>query len=348
MLNVNGRNLTMHTTGVQRYTQQILDCWGKSDNSFSVVMPSRPMHGPIGHLWEQFILPTMLIKQDVLWSPSNTGPILCPAKQVITMHDFATLDHPEWTSRKFSIFYRFLLPKIANRCDGIIAVSDYTKSRILHHVNIDPDKVVVIKNGVDSKFYKLSDSFVNGALIRKKYGMPSGRYVLSVSSIEPRKNISSLLKAWEKICPFIDDDIQLVLVGRSNPRIFADSGLNCIPPRVVFTGFVDDVDLPSLYQDALVFAYLSLYEGFGLPPLEAMAAGVAVLTSNTTSIPEVVADKAITVNPLSIDEIADGLLLLLNNDSLRVRLAMDGPIHAKSFNWTHTGKQTFEYIKRFE
>lgn len=342
MLCANVRVNVKPITGVQRYISSIIS------NPYFLGVKQFEGSALKGHLWEQFILPTNLSKTDVLWSPSNTGPLICPARQVVTMHDFATLDHPEWTSRKFSTFYRLLLPKLAKRCDGIIAISEYTKSRILHHVNIDPDKVFVIKNGVDSSFYKSNHCQFNMSAVRQKYKIPSGRYILSVSSIEPRKNISSLLNAWEKVCPLIDDDIQLVLVGRSNPRIFSDAGLSRIPPRVVFTGFVDDADLPSLYQDALVFAYLSLYEGFGLPPLEAMAAGVAVLTSDTTSIPEVVADKAVMANPLSISEIADGLLLLLNNDSLRNRLAAEGPDHAQSFSWSHTAKQTFDYIRRFE
>lgn len=345
-IKINVRVLGSPLSGVQRYLNAILDVSGQHYNHECLIKCA--LHGLQGHLWEQCILPATIKKQDILWSPSNTGPLFHKCRHVVTMHDFATLDHPEWTSRQFNTFYRFLLPKIVKRCDGIIAISEYTKSRILYHSDIQPEKVFVIKNGVDASFYTSFSECPDFSSLRNKYGIPTGRYVLSVSSIEPRKNISRLLKAWKSLSAQIDDDIHLVLVGRPNPRIFADSGLNEIPPRVIFTGFVDDVDLPYLYQNAYLFAYLSLYEGFGLPPLEAMAAGVAVLTSNTTSIPEVVADKAITVDPLSVADIADGLLLLLKNESLRHQLAMNGPIHAQSFNWIHTAKQTFDYIKNFE
>jgi len=343
MIKVNARILNRPTTGVQRYLQSIMAARSHSVN-VEEISPAGYFNG---HLWEQLIS-FELNKGDVLWSPSNTGPLYCANPHILTIHDFATLDHPEWTSRKFSTFYRILLPRLARRCDGIIAISDYTKSRILHHVDIDPDKVFVVKNGVDSRFFNPSENGGDITSIRKKYNIPTGRYVLSVSSIEPRKNISSLLRAWDQIYPQLDDDIQLVLVGRSNPRIFSDSGLSSIPPRVVFTGFVDDVDLPSLYQHALVFAYLSLYEGFGLPPLEAMAAGVAVLTSNTTSIPEVVSNHAVTVDPLSIQEIADGMLLLLGSESVRQKFALSGSWHAKSFDWVVTAQETFNFIQRFK
>lgn len=342
MIYVNTRILFKSITGVQRYLMSIVESGCFED---ACLVSDNILHG---HVWEQFMLPHELSKSDVLWSPSNTGPIFCPAKQVVTMHDFATLDHPEWTNRQFSTFYRFLLPKLAKKCDGIIAISEYTKSRILHHVDINPDKVVVIKNGVDQKFYKSSEIERNIDSVLSKYGITSGRYILSVSSIEPRKNIASLLKAWELVHSQIDDDISLVLVGRSNPRIFADAGLTRIPPRVLFTGFVEDDDLPLIYQNAYLFAYLSLYEGFGLPPLEAMASGVAVLTSNTTSIPEVVGDNAITVNPRSVNDIAENLLYLLQSDSLRAKLAALGPHHARSFDWSNTAAATFKYLKRFE
>lgn len=341
MIFVNSRVLKKKVSGVQRYLSSILNY------DINRLMSVNGVSNNEGHIWEQFILPMNLSRKDVLWSPSNTGPLICPARQIVTMHDFATLDHPEWTSWQFSSFYRFLLPKLTRRCDGIIAISEYTKSRILSHVDIEPDKIVVIKNGVDSKFFLSNAPMEDSALVLKKYNITSRRYILSVSSIEPRKNISALLQAWSRIASVVDDDIHLVLVGRPNPKIFADAGLGHVPPRVIFTGYVDDEDLPVLYKSAYFFVYMSLYEGFGLPPLEAMAAGVAVITSNTTSIPEVVSDKAITVNPKSISDIAESMLLLIDNDSLRLQLALAGPAHAKGYSWEHTAMQTFNYLSSF-
>ena len=347
MIFVNTRVLSSHTTGVQRYLDSILKQLPNSYMTEVEFLNSNNVSGVKGHLWEQLVLPCKLRRDDVLWSPSNTGPIYCNAKHVVTMHDFATLDHPEWTSKSFSTLYRCILPRLAKRADAIIAISEYTKSRILHHTGIDESKISVIKNGVDDRFFIQSEKDFK-SYIMPKYKLPSERYILTVSSIEPRKNIGSLLRAWEKIQHKIDDDIWLVLVGRQNPKVFSDAGLNNIPERVCFTGFVEDEDLAAIYQNTLLFSYVSLYEGFGLPPLEAMAAGVPVLTSNTTSIPEVVGDKAVIVNPLSVSEIAENLLVLLGSDLLRNKLSLAGIEHAKQFSWKTAAEQTFNLLKSME
>ncbi len=347
MIYYNSRVLNAYTSGVQRYLQSILLNIDSAYVNEISVSSKYFSAGMMGHLWEQLMLPSKLKCNDVLWSPSNTGPIYCRAKHVVTMHDFATLDHPEWTSKSFSTLYRCILPRLAKRADAIIAISEYTKSRILHHTGIDESKISVIKNGVDDRFFIQSEKDFK-SYIMPKYKLPSERYILTVSSIEPRKNIGSLLRAWEKIQHKIDDDIWLVLVGRQNPKVFSDAGLNNIPERVCFTGFVEDEDLAAIYQNALLFSYVSLYEGFGLPPLEAMAAGVPVLTSNTTSIPEVVGDKAVIVNPLSVSEIAENLLVLLGSDSLRNKLSLAGIEHAKQFSWKTTAEQTFNLLKSME
>lgn len=340
MIYANTKVLKSSLSGVQRYLNAII-----STGRFKSIDISSS--GIVGHLEEQLILPFKLKTNDVLWSPSNTGPIYCRCPHVVTIHDFATLDHPEWTNWKFNLFYRFILPRVAKSCNSIIAISDYTKSRILHHVNIDENKVHVIKNGVDERFFE-NDESIDIEFIFRKYKIPSRRYILSVSSIEPRKNLSTLLKAWGKAVPLLDDDLHLVLVGKPNHKIFADAGLNHIPPRVHFTGFVDDDDLVTIYQNALLFTYVSLYEGFGLPPLEAMAAGVPVITSNTTSIPEVVSDKAITINPLSVEDIADNIICLSKNDGLLRRMREDGINHARGFSWKNTAESTYQLLKSFE
>lgn len=339
MLKINTRILSKRTTGVQRYLKKIIN----NHSGFDTVCDNRYFQG---HIWEQALLPNLLSKSDVLWSPSNTGPLYCKAAHVVTIHDFATLDHPEWTSRKFSTFYRFLLPKLVKRCDAIIAISEYTKSRIMYHSNVCEDKIHVIRNGVDEEFFDKPS--IDDSLVLSKYYIPTKRYVLSVSSIEPRKNLKSLLLAWNKIVNVIDDDIYLILVGVSNPKIFADLNLTNLPPRVHFTGFVDDNDLSVIYHNALLFCYVSFYEGFGLPPLEAMAAGVPVITSNATSIPEVVGDKAVTLSPDAIDDIAENIINILGDESLRTRMGLAGISHAKNFSWNDTATRTFELLKSFE
>ena len=145
--------------------------------------------------------------------------------------------------------------------------------------------------------------------------MPCRHYVLCVGSLEPRKNLPRLLQAWSRIQSEVPGNVWLVLTGKKgNERIFADAaGLSRLPPRVHLTGHVPDDVLPALYAGAIAFAYPSVYEGFGLPPLEAMAAGIPVLTGNQTSLPEVVGDAGVMVDPYDVDALADGLLRLLGN-----------------------------------
>lgn len=342
MISVNTRVLNSPLSGVQRYLSSILSAADKAE----YIKIESTYSGLRGHLWEQFCLPSKVPSSGVLWSPSNTGPLYLKARQVVTIHDTATLDHPEWTSRQFNLLYQFLLPRIAKRADKLIAISDFTKQRIVECFGVSEANIQVIKNGVDSRFFDIS--LVSLDFLQQKYRIPSQRFVLSVSSIEPRKNIQSLLKAWERIHTKLDDDIWLVLAGKQNSRIFADTGISKLPPRVHFTGFVADEDLPSLYSSALLFAYVSLYEGFGLPPLEAMASGAPVLTSNTTAIPEVVGSAALMVNPTSINEIADGMLALLDNERERSRLSLAGKIQATQFSWSDTAEKTFALLKSME
>lgn len=347
MININARVLNGGISGVQRYLLSITRELNKTNSKWPSRIFRTDCNGLSGHLWEQSVLPFKMRAKDVLWSPSNTGPLYCPAKHVVTIHDFATLDYPEWTGWKFNTLYRQLLPRLVSQVDSVIAISDYTKSRIMNYVDVDESKIVVIKNGVEDRFFlKSTEEIIYNTLL--KYKIKTRRYILSVSSIEPRKNIKTLLNAWGKIQTQLDDDVWLVLVGKKNPKIFADAGISNIPARVHFTGFVDDADLPILYQGAHLFTYISLYEGFGLPPLEAMAAGVPVITSNTTSIPEVVADKAIKVNPLSVDEVADNILYMMQHSSFRLEIGNAGIEHARQFSWGKTAEQTFNLLKSFE
>jgi glycosyltransferase involved in cell wall biosynthesis len=279
---VNTRILSSHLTGVQRYLLELL---GRLADRVEGVSPIEPMAGIRGHAWEQLALPHRLHGR-VLFSPSNTGPIAV-RQQVVAIHDLATLDHPEWLSFRFAAWYRFLTPRLASRVAHVITISEFSKQRLLTHVRMPADRITVIPNGVDARFRPMDDAELAEPL--RLLALPSRRYVLCVGSLEPRKNLARLLQAWSRILPELPEDVWLVLTGkRGNERVFArTAGLDDLPPRVHLTGYVADDILPALYAGARVFAFPSLYEGFGLPPLEAMASGVAVLTGNRASLPEV-------------------------------------------------------------
>src|SRR5258707_8872338 len=187
---VNLRTLGYHITGVQRYLLSLLP---HLPAELSSVKPSQALQGIKGHLWEQLYLPTQL-KHRLLWSPGNTGP-LGVSRQVVTVHDAAPLDHPEWFERKFALWYSALLPRLVRRVRAIITVSDFSKDRIVQNTGIKPERVHVISNGVDRRFRRLDRNTVKKVITKLGLTDP---YILFVGSLEPRKNLKMLLDTWGK------------------------------------------------------------------------------------------------------------------------------------------------------
>lgn len=336
---VNTRTLASKLTGVQRYTSEIVKRLG---TRIEHIAPQSALDGIAGHAWEQFVLPTLL-RGRLLWSPGNTGPLMV-SRQVVTVHDVVPLDHPEWLNPRFAGWYRFLLPRLLPRVRRMITVSEFSKARILEHVWVDPARIVVIPNGVDSRFRPHKDQ--EHLHLIKRLGIPSRHYVLSLGSLEPRKNLGRLLKAWELLCEEVPEDVWLVVAGaKGKAQIFQDVSFEKLPPRVHFTGHVSDEYLPALYSAALVFVYVSVYEGFGIPPLEAMASGTPTLTGNQTALPEVVGDAGLTVDPFSVDAIAEGLRKLIGDSALRQTLRQKGLERSLKFGWDGIAERTWTVLR---
>ena len=201
------------------------------------------------------------------------------------------------------------------------------------------EKIVVIPQGVDRRFQPLPAGVIEET--RQRLCLPQ-RYVLFVGNLAPRKNLPRLMAAWNSISARFPDT-KLVLAGAAN-RVFRDAGLPRPPATVTSLGYVADEDLPALYGGALCFAFPSLYEGFGLPILEAMACGVPVLTSNVTSLPEVAGDAALLVDPYCVESLAAGLERLLRDDGLRSELARRGLDRARPFSWQRTAAATWQIL----
>ncbi len=331
---VNGRFLTARVTGVERYAREMM---ARGSQSAAVVTPRGAGRGVRGHLWEQSVLPAR-VGRSLLWSPCNTGP-LAVARQVVTIHDCAFYDHPEGFSRKFAAWYDWLVPRLARRIRRIITISKFSRDRLLEYCRVSPDKVVVIPQGVDGRFRPLPAAEIGQA--RRELGLPP-RYVLCVGNLAPRKNLPRLLEAWRHVSPRFPD-LSLVLVGAAG-AVFRDAGISTLPPSVVQAGYLDDELLPAVYGGAELFVFPSLYEGFGLPVLEAMACGVPVLTSNVTSLPEVAGDAALLVDPYSVESMADGLARLLADARLREVLAQRGLARARTFTWDRTAQATWQVL----
>lgn len=339
MICVNSRILSGHLTGVQRYLSEILD---NVSQPLQTVQPAQPHSGISGHLWEQFVLPRN-IGQSLLWSPSNTGPLMVK-RQVVTIHDVTPLDHPKWLNPRFAAWYRFLLPRLVRRVRHVIAVSEFTKRRLLATTSVSSDRVTVVPNGVDARFrpHPPGDLDAANAIL----DLPSRKYVLTVGSLEPRKNLRRLLAAWRLAQDQISPDLWLVVAGAKGKSIVfgSETGTEVLPPRVHLTGHVQDNLLPALYAGATAFAYVSEYEGFGLPPLEAMASGIPVLVSDTTAFPEVVGDAGYYVDPCNVEDIARGLCRLLADcDGWEARRSI-GLQRAGHFSWKRAAESTYRVL----
>jgi glycosyltransferase involved in cell wall biosynthesis len=345
---INGRFAGKRMTGTQRYAHEIarrLPAAGiaadGADGRVPMIAPSaeRCREGLAGHLWEQAVLPARVGSRRVLWSPTNTGPLLV-RRQVVTIHDAAFADHPECFSRQFAAWYNWLVPRLARSAARVITISKYGRDRLAEVCNLPAERIDVIPNGVDPLFRPQPADRVDAA--RARHGL-TGDYVLGVGSLDPRKNLAGLLVAWRQVYAE-HPHLTLALAGGANARTFAGTGLGtpggALPPGVKLLGYVDEVDLPPLYAGATSFVFPSLYEGFGLPPLEAMACGTPVVCGLATSLAEVVGDAAEAVESKEPDSIAAGLLRVLGDASRREDLRARGIARAARYTWDRSAAAT--------
>lgn len=336
---INLRSQSAGLRGVQRYTAEV---WRRLADRVVTVAPRRPMHGVQGHLWEQTVLPGK-IGDALLWSPANTGPLRV-TNQVLTICDLGSLEHPEWYSLLFATWYRWLTPELLRRVRQVITISRYSQERILALAPIDQSKVTVVYPGVGDSFNPQPADEI--ARVRRELGLQTPHYLLSLAAIEPRKNLRRVLAAWSSCVARLPDDIWLVIAGASAPRnVFRSFEMGELPPRVHFAGFVADADLPALYSGALAFVYVSLYEGFGMPALEAMACGTVPIVSDNTSLPEAVGDGGIYVDPFDPDQIAAAIERVVDDSALRATLRARAVQQSRRFSWACAAAQTWAVLQ---
>ncbi len=355
---VNGTFLKRRITGVQRYAHEVTrrlqqheNVWVASD--FEVTSEPRPERsldipaslptkvlGSLG--WIQFDLPRVVGRNDLLFSPEGIGP-LGALNHVVTIHDLSVFDHPEWFRHSFALVLQFYLSRLAKHARAILVDSEFSRTRVLERFHIPEERVHVIPCAAGERFFPRSTEEISA--VKERYGLPT-QYILALGSLEPRKNLSRLLQAWSQLSKSCAE-MALALVG-SRGKWFADARLpqSGSPTRVIFTGYLLDEDLPALYSGAVGLVYPSLYEGFGLPVLEAMACGTPVITSNSTSLPEVAGDAALYIEPLEPESIAIAIQLLNDDAELRAQLSQKGLARAKCFSWDRSTDLIYSILEQ--
>lgn len=359
-IGINGRFLAAKRTGVQRAAYNLIRSLVTVDrqNEYFLftsehqlgnpdwqhenvtVVPSRIREGENirNHIWEQFTLPKLAKKHkvDLLHSPANLAPILYKGKSVVHIHDLCFVVNPQWYSFSFRTLYNLVIPRLARRAAKVITNSNNSRNDLLQYCNLEADKVSQVYWAVDDMFLQSMNSNTGN----QDVGLDD--YILYVGSLEPRKNIGTLLQAYEQMRtenPQIKT--KLVLIGGES-HVFADVRLRVknYVEDVHFKGFVNDEMLLSFYKKAKLFVYPSLYEGFGLPPLEAMATGIPVVTSITSSIPEVVGDSALMVSPYDASQLSKTMTRALIDENLRELMISRGLEQVQKFNWYRVARNT--------
>lgn len=277
-----------------------------------------------------------------------TAPPFAPCPVVVSIHDLSFEHLPETFKRRSRAQLRLTVRRSARKATHILALSEHARSDIVATYGIPPDRVTAIPLAAADRFEPVVDER-ELQRVRHTYGI-AGDYILTVGSIQPRKNLGRLIAAYARLRT--DAKVggpQLVIVGRQawlvgeTLRAIRDSGFS---DSIILTGYVPDDDLPALYSGARCFVYPSFFEGFGLPPLEAMKCGVPVIAGNRTSLVEVVGDAGILVDPLDPQAIASGLSQVLGDEELREELGSRGLERSRLFNWRETAKRTLEVYER--
>lgn len=281
---------------------------------------------------------------DLFFGTNFRGVFREGMKTVLTVHDMVHEYYPETVEEINMRYYRTEFPEAVQRADLLIAVSEETKRDILKFLPVPENKVKVIYNGVDERFRPVTDSMARDR-VRQRYNLPE-RFILMVGSIQPRKNIAGVLRALASMVESNKDfPWKLVLAGGGgwkNEGISEQIRALGLNDRVHFTGYVAEEDLPTLYSCADLFVFPSLYEGFGLPVVEAMACGVPVVTSNNSCLPEIAGDAAVLVDPHDTADIANGMLRLLEDQELRNLCVSRGLERARLFSWKTAAQQTLQ------
>jgi glycosyltransferase involved in cell wall biosynthesis len=319
-----------------------------SDNVKAVNLFPPAKHALLNIIWFEWTVKNYLnkIQPDLFFSPDG---ILClgwKGKQVALIHDINFVHIPQdlkWSNRKY---YNYFFPKYAKRANRLITISNYSKQDIVSTFEVDPAKIDVIQLGINSFFKPSAAEEIK--ITRQRYSQNED-YFLFVGTLHPRKNIIRLMEAFELFKEQNPCNTKLLISGK---EMYKTKEMHTLRQSmkykddVIFTGRLNNSDLQQVYGAALALCFVPYFEGFGLPPIEAMQCDIPVICSNVTSMPEVVNDAALLVDPYNVDEIRDAMMQIKNDSSLRNELVRKGRIRKEQFSWNKTADQVWESLQK--
>ncbi len=353
---INARFLTQTITGVQRYAHEFVKALdmmleeGEIDRSayqFILLAPKKVLYEPklrhitlkkvgfaSGHFWEQLQLP-FFTRGGVLVNLCNTGPMM-KRKQIATIHDTAVFVNPDSFSLSFRLLYKVIQTSLGLFAHKIVTVSDFSKTQLIQHCHIEAHKISVVNGGKEHMLELKADD-----RILAQHQLQSQRYVLAVSSMNPSKNFANIIRAIQLLQ---NEDYHIVIAGGTNARVFGRSDMP-LSHKVKLVGYVTDRELKTLYEHAACFIFPSFYEGFGLPPIEAMTCGSPVIVSLAASLPEVCGEASLYCNPNSPFDMALQIEKLMKDSDLRQAMRSKGLERVKQFTWQACARRMFHVIE---
>ena len=358
---VNGKFTSQRLTGVQRVAYELMRAvraGHAAADEIEIAVPRnaiesaspidrlRPVRWFKGDLWEQVALP-FATRGELLLSLCNSGPVF-KRRHVVMVHDMAVYDTPHTFSWLFRTWYRVKFALLARNASFLLTVSAFSKARICALLGVDESRVRVVRPGADHFGRVVSDPAVV-----ERLGLTGMKYCVIVGSLDPRKNLARVLSALGRLAHL--RDVRFVIVGGANTRVFASSSasngaasvdvdVDAPNPQIVRAGYVSDGELKALYERAACLAFPSLYEGFGLPPLEAMYCGCPVIVSRHAALAEACGDAAMYCDAESIEDIAHKIECMLSDDALRARYREAGLLHARAHGWDLSANELMKIL----